>query len=402
MKLPLFIARRYLFSKKNKNVINIISIISVVAVAVGTAAIIIVMTAFNGLEHLVASLYASFDPDIKVQVIDGKTFEVDRTKLNKIKRLEGVEHVTVSLEEIALIRYQDKNTVATVKGVTEEFAAMTGIDSLVCEGDMVLEGAGNQYAVMGYGISYHLSFYPNGLHGSPISVYVPKPSVAFSLNPEKSFNKQNILPVGVFCVGPDFDNKYVLVPYRFMENLLEKKGYASSIEVGVADGADAFDVKDRIEEVMGNKYEVKTREELNELIFKTNKTEKWIVFMILSFILFIATFNTLSNITMLIIEKQKDIWILKSMGAENKQIRNIFFSEGMMINLLGGAIGLVAGLVLCLLQIHVGLLRMEGAMIEFYPMKLEPLDFILTTGIVISTGFVSSWYPVYILTKRGK
>lgn len=367
---------------------------------VGTAAIIMVMTAFNGLENLVSSLYASFDPAVKVEPAKGKTFRLDQKMVSRIRQLESVESVGYSLEEIALVRYGDQQTVATVKGVSPEIITMSGIDTLMCEGELVMEGAGNQFAVMGYGISYHLSFFANGIHSSPMSVFVPRPGSINSLDPGKSFYKQDITPVGVFCIGPDFDNKYVLVPYKFMENLLKKDDVASSLEIQIVEGEDPFDVKDEVATLLGDKFVVKTREEQNELIFKTNQMEKWIVFMILSFILFIATFNTISNITMLIIDKQDDIWILKSMGANTSMIRRIFMSEGMLINMLGGIAGMLIGLILCLLQIHVGLLPMEGAVVEYYPMKLELMDFVLAGLIVLITGFISSWYPVQILTRK--
>ncbi len=358
------------------------------------------MTAFNGLENLVSSLYASFDPAVKVEPARGKTFKLDQKMISRIRQLENVSAVGYGLEEIALVRYGDLQTVATVKGVSPEVLAMSGIDSLMCEGELVLEGAGNQFAVMGYGISYHLSFFANGIHSTPMSVYVPRPGSINSLDPGQSFHKQNITPVGVFCIGPDFDNKYVLVPYTFMESLLKKKDVASSLEIQVADGEDPFDVRDEVSEILGDAFTVKTRQEQNELIFKTNQMEKWIVFMILSFILFIATFNTISNITMLIIDKQDDIWILKSMGANTTTIRRIFMIEGLLINMLGGGAGMFIGFMLCLLQIEVGLLPMEGAVVEYYPMKLEVMDFVLAGLIVLVTGFISSWYPVQILTRK--
>ena len=389
-----------MISKKSHNVINIISWISVSGIAVGTMALIIVLSAFNGLEDLVESLYASFDPDIKIEIKEGKTFAVDEFPNDQILALEEVAFCTEALEEVALVKYEDKQTVATIKGVERDFIEMSGLDSMLIDGSSKLRDEDNEYAILGYGISDKLTLYLSNNMVSRLSVIVPKKGNKKSVVPTSEFNRKFVYPSGIFSISPDFDTKYVLVSLPFAQKLLKHKGKVSSVEVGLKKDANWEEVQEKIKTIVGDQYEVKTRFELNELIFKTNKTEKWITFLILSFILVIASFNIIGSLTMLIIDKKEDIWILKTMGANNSTIRKIFFAEGMIINLLGAFVGMFLGLIVTWSQIQFGLLRLEGGVVEFYPMKLDIVDFISVSCIVFVIGLLASWYPVRVLTKR--
>ncbi|NUM49869.1 MAG: FtsX-like permease family protein [Flavobacteriales bacterium] len=399
MKLAFYIAKRYLFAKKSQNVITVISRISVVGVAIGSLALVVVLSAFNGLQNLVESLYASFDPDIRITATLGKSFSYDSFPSEKIKKIKGVKYITKTIEETALLKFEDKQTLATIKGVENEFTKMSGLDSMMVEGNLVLKDADNEFCVLGYGIANALQMKFNGF-SKPIWIYVPKRSKSVSFNPDQAFHKRNILTAGIFSVNPDFDNKYILVPFEFAAQLLQLENKATAVEIGSEKNVDLESLKNEIQSIVGANYTVQTRYQINELIYKTNKTEKWVTFLILTFILIIAAFNIISSLTMLIIDKTKDIWILKCLGASKNLIRLIFFTEGIFINLLGALTGIVIGTVICLLQQHVGLLRLEGSIVEYYPVHIVPIDFLYIFITVFSIGLFASWYPVRVLTKK--
>ena len=380
--------------------INIISWISVIGVGIGTMALIIILSAFNGLENLVEHLYASFDPDLKIEINEGKTFDATTFPKDKILALPEVAFYTETLEEVALVKFEEKQTVATIKGVETSFYQASGLDTMLIDGDKNTFLESPKHIVLGYGIADKLSLYLSGSVTSQVSIIVPKKGHKKGLTPDAEFNRKFARPTGIFSVNPDFDVKYALVDLEFFQNLLKHKNQLSAVEIGLKKGADWDIVKGKIQKIIGDKYQVRTRYELNELIFKTNKTEKWITFLILSFILVIASFNIIGSLTMLIIDKKKDVWILKTMGANNKTIRQLFFIEGMLINLLGAFTGMALGAFICWLQINFGLLRLEGGIVNYYPMALEIADFINVSIIVIIIGLLASWYPVRILTKR--
>jgi ABC-type lipoprotein release transport system permease subunit len=362
-------------------------------------ALIIVLSAFNGLETLVEDLYASFDPDLKITLVEGKTFDSEGFPKAKILALDGVEFYNAALEEVALIKYNDKQTVATIKGVENSFYQMSGLDSLMVEGSINHNPENKSNVILGWGIANQLALYISD-YSYPISIIASKKGTKKGFSPGSEFNKKTANATGVFSVNPDFDTKYVVGNLEFAQNLLQQKNRLSSVEIGLKTNTDWKSVQQQVQEVVGNKYIVQTRYELNELVFKTNKTEKWITFLILSFILVIASFNIIGSLTMLIIDKQKDVWILKTMGANNGVIRKIFFAEGMLINLLGAFSGMAIGAFICWLQIEFGLLRLTGRVVEFYPIELNILDFVNVSIIVIIIGLIASWYPVQVLTKK--
>lgn len=364
-------------------------------------ALIIVLSAFNGLENLVEHLYASFDPDMKITVKKGKTFNASDFPKDKILQIPEVAFYSETLEEVALIKYEDKQTVATIKGVERNFYEMCGIDTMLIEGEQQTLTTSENYIILGYGIADQLAlFLPNNGFAKKVSVIVPKKGHQKGLTPNSEFNRKWATPSGIFSVSPDFDTKYLLTSLPFAQQLTKHNNQISAIELGLKKEADWDVVKTKIEAIVGNQYEVKTRYELNELVFKTNKTEKWITFLILTFILVIASFNIIGSLTMLIIDKKKDVWILKAMGATHSTIRKLFFIEGMLINLVGALSGMLLGAFICWLQIRFGLLRLDGGIVEFYPMALELTDFINVSGVVLIIGLIASWYPVRVLTKR--
>lgn len=370
-----------------------------VGVGIGAFALIVVLSAFNGLENLVESLYYSFDPQIKVMPLNGKTFDIAALPINQIKQIEGVAFVCKSLDETALVKYKEKQVVATIKGVDNSFLAMSGLDSMMYSGELTLEKQQTPTAVIGYGIADKLGCYVEN-NFSPLQIYAARKDVNLSSSPDNAFSINPILPIGIFAINPDFDYTYVLVPYSFAENIFERKNQASALEIGLEQGFDEEKAKHAIIAVVGNDFSVKTRYELNEILFKTNNTEKWVVFLILCFILVVATFNIVGSLTMLILEKKSDIYILMSMGATRELVRGIFFLEGLLISIVGGLSGLFLGVILVMLQAQFGFVKLQGLIVDYYPVAFEWLDFVVVFFMVIVIGAISAWIPATRVVPR--
>jgi lipoprotein-releasing system permease protein len=400
--LPLFIAKRYFVSKKSQRAINIISLISVVGVMVGTCALITVLSVFNGFEHLVISLYNSFDPDIKITAERGKFFPEDQLTAASLQNITGVQYVCPVFEENALVRYGEKQTLATIKGVGENFSSMSGVDSMIVQGTFRLSEGERNVAVVGGGIAYNLQLDVED-PAVQLDLYVPRKDASDMMNPDEAFNRRFISPVGIFAIQQDFDSKYILVPLRFARDLFDAGQQVTAYEVGLTPGADAVEVKQRIQQQAGSAYRVQDRLEQHDLLNRIMSSEKWAVFLILTFILLIATFNVIGSLTMLIIEKQHDIAVLHSMGAGEALIRNIFLAEGFFITAIGAGAGIVLGTLICLLQQHYGLVQLSSSgtfVIDAYPVKMEAMDFVYVTATVLAIGFVAAWYPARRLVQK--
>ncbi|MBL4654520.1 MAG: ABC transporter permease [Bacteroidia bacterium] len=405
MKLPFYIAKRYLFSKKSTNAINIISLISMIGISVGSMALIIVLSVFNGFENLVISLMNSFTPDIQITVKQGKTFDPSSIDLDQLKKIPGVIHYSEVLEENALLKYRDNQYVATIKGVSSNYIKATQFDTVLIAGKAILKENGINYGLLGYGVYYALSI-NNEDEFAPISISIPRRDHKFKggiPNPEKAFNKELIYPGGVFSIQQSIDEKYILVPIDFARKLLDKPTAVSAIEVIASHDHSIEQVQANIKSLVGDKFKVKNRYQQNELIYRVMKTEKWAVYAILTFILIIAAFNIIGSLTMLIIEKRKDISILSSMGASKKQIQQVFLIEGVFISLCGLTLGFLISITLLLLQQNFGLIKLEGIssfIIDAYPVKMKLLDFVLVAFTVILIGFLAAWYPSTKSTKE--
>jgi len=395
MKLVWFIAKRYLLAKKSHNVINIISIISVAGVTVGTMGLIIVLSVFNGFSDLVVSLYNSFDPDIRITAVEGKTFDPSRSGISEIKKLEEVESVSYTLMENALIKYRDRQSIVTIKGVEKNFDEIAAIKDKIVDGEFLLEKDHVPYAIVGSTIAYTLSLSMEDPFNQ-LSIYVPRKGKPVSmLNPNDAFNIRLIRPSGIFAIQQDFDSKYVIVPLEFAREVIGHEKNVSAIEVNLREGSDEELAKERIASVLKGNVKVETRLQQHEFLYKILKSEKWAVYFILSFIIVIAVFNITGSLTMLIIEKKKDISVLRSLGAENTLIRNIFVVEGLLITLSGAVTGLLAGALVCFLQQQFGFIRLddgEAFVIEAYPVSMMAGDFIAVLGIVFIIGLAAAFY----------
>jgi lipoprotein-releasing system permease protein len=402
MNLPLFVAKRYFFSKKSQRAINLISIISIIGVMIGTGALVVVLSVFNGFESLVVSLYNSFDPELKLTAAEGKTFSADSVMIYQIKNTEGVKAVSQTLEENALVKYHDKQYIVTIKGVDENFQEVSGIDSMIIDGRFILQRGDTAYAVVGGAIAYNLQLNISNFL-SQLELYVPQKSAKSFSNPEEAFNRRFITPSGLFGIQQEFDAKYILVPIGFARDILNDEINISSLEISLLPGAKIDKVQQQIKNKVGSRYKVNTRLEQHSTIYRIMKSEKWAVFLILAFILLIATFNVIGSLTMLIIEKGKDISILYSMGADGTLIRKIFLMEGLMITFIGSVIGIVLGVLICFLQVQFKLVKLTGSgsfVIDAYPVEMQPLDFLYVFIVVAVIGFVAAWYPAKKLVER--
>ncbi len=397
MRLPLYIAWRYLKSKKSHNVINIISGISVAGVTIGTMALIVVLSVFNGFESLVISLFNSFDPPIKISPYNGKTMDASAYPWDKIAAIPGIKAQTAVIEEKALLRYGSAQFLATLKGVDSSYQEWTGLDSMITAGSLTLEFKNQPFAVVGQGVAYYLGINTDN-YDAFIEVYAPKRSGKIGANPEQAFNRLDIRPSGVFSVQQDFDTRYVIVPIGFTRELFEYNKEITSVEIALEKDKNTEEIQSSIRQKLGPRYLVKNRFEQQETLYRIMHSEKWAIFLILSFILVIATFNVIGSLSMLILDKKKDIAILHSLGADNKLIRSIFMAEGLMVSLSGAMAGLLLGAIICIVQQQFGIVKInaEGGsfLISAYPVMMLWQDFFFVFITVSVIGLLAAWIPV--------
>ena len=400
MRLSLFIARRYLFSRKSQNVVNIISAFSVVAVAIGTLALVVVLSAFNGLENLVISLFDAFDPDIKITAVKGKTFDASSFPREAIQDLDGVAYYVDVIQENALLEYRKQQYLGTIKGVEDDFLKMTGLDTMMTAGTLQLEEYGVPQAIVGQGIANSLGITTNDQFNS-LTIYMPKRGLKKTLNPNDAFVTQKIHTSGVFSIQKDFDIKYVIVPLSFARELLQYDQQISAVEIAIKDWANLNDVQEEIVQMVGSEFKVANRYEQHDFLYKIMKTEKWAVFLILTFILIIATFNSMASLTMIIMDKKKDIGILWGMGAEISLIKKVFFNESMMITFLGNISGMAIGSVICYAQQKYGLIKLgENFVTDSIPVSLQGLDLLYIFVTVTVIGLLAGWLPISRISSK--
>lgn len=402
MSFSFYIARRYLFAKKSHNIINIISAISLGGITVGTMALIIVLSVFNGFENLVVTLFNSFNPDIKIAMVQGKTFHFSEFPYQNVKKIYGIENITGTIEENALVKYKNKQHIVTIKGVSDDFNKTSQLNKMIIDGNYELERGNLNFAILGQGVAYNLNLSLND-YENPLTVYAPKRLKGKKLNIEEAFNNYMIMPSGIFSIQQEFDSRYVIVPLRFARELFNYTDELTFIEIKLSKNADVQKVQNDIKKITGPGFIVKNRFEQEELLYKIMKSEKLAAFLILSFILLIAIFNVIGSLSMLIIDKKKDIAVLKSLGAENQLIRRIFMTEGVLITLAGAFTGLFLGGVICWLQMTFGFIKIPNAgsmVIDEYPVKMMIIDFVYVFLIVIVIGVIASWYPVKYISKK--
>jgi len=392
VKLPLLFARRYLFAKRSTNAINIITGISVGGIAIGTAALILVLSVFNGFEDLLGGLFGHFNPEIKITPTKGKTFEADSLFLAQLHSVEGIDAVSHTLEEIAFFEYEGAQDFGTLKGVDRHFQEINHIDSTIREGTYRLQTDDRAEVVVGAGIRNKLNIQvENGL--AYLTVYMPAQSARGAL--DQPFKTRFAYPVGTFAIQQDYDYQYILTNIDFVQELLDTDSTTvSALELRCTKGTDPATVKQNLEIALGSAYTIKTRYEQNEAFFKVMQLEKWMGFAITSLMMVLMAFNMIGALWMIVLDKQKDISVLKTLGATDQAVRTIFLLEGILLTGVGMLSGFVLALLLYWLQVTFGLITIpQGFLVSSYPIALRWSDFIPVTATVLTIGFLAALAP---------
>ena len=399
------IASRYLFSKKSHNAINVISGISSAGVAVGTMALVIVLSIFNGFEQLFTGLFSDFDPELKISKVEGRYFDTDSPEMQQVRNHPSVAVFSEVILENALLRFKDKQMPALIKGVDEKkFQTTTRIDSILFEGKFQLNDGAFERAVPGLGVAATLGL--GSYFIDPLFIYAPKRNATINLlRPERSFVESAVFVAGIFSIQQnEYDNQYVLVSLQLARELFEyADNEATAVELQVKPGADLQQVKKELASILGAGFRVSDRYEQQESYFTIMRIEKWITYLILSFILLIASFNIIGALSMLIIDKKTDMLTLRNLGADRKLIQQIFLLEGWMISAVGALVGLVLGTAFSLLQQHLGIIRLgTGYIIDTYPAVTQFSDLLLVLLTVLLMGFLAAIYPVRYIRIENK
>ncbi len=388
LQLPVYISGRYLFSRKSTNVINIITGIATLGISVGTAALILILTVFNGFEDLINGMMGNFNPDVTITPASGKTFTVDSSRIRALYEIKGVREVGLSLEEVAFFEYAKMQDFGIIKGVSRNFGSIVNIDSTIQEGIFKTEDRDNYYAVVGAGMRNKLSVnIENPLE--PLSVFMAKSEDTDVA--EQQFRQQVAMPIGTFSVQQDFDNQYVISALEMVQRLLAKKDEISAYELKLEKRDDRKTI-DAIRKVMGSEFVVKDRYQQNAAFLKIMNVEKWMSFAIVSLMLILIAFNMIGSLWMIVLDKKKDIAVLKALGMRDGKIRNIFLSTGLWMVSIGMAVGFVLAEILYVYHKQVGLIPVpEGFMMESYPASMRSLDFLTVGCTVVLIGVLASF-----------
>ena len=404
MNLSIFIAKRYLFSKKSHNAINVISLVSVCGIAVATMAMVTALSVFNGFGSLVETTFSAFDPELKITAVKGKVFDYHTANFEDALSNSDIDFISESLEDNVLFRFGERQVPVILKGVSEDFKYMTQMDKLIIDGEFLLREDVVDYATIGSGLAYTLGVRPG--FKDPIEIFVPKRYVQVNLaNPSAAFEQGYVQMGGVFNLNqPQFDEQMAIVPIELARTLFRYDNQVSSLDIKLKDGVSPQKIKKSISQQIGSDYLIEDRFEQQKESYQMLQIEKWVTFFILSFILIIAAFNVVGPLSILIIEKKNDISILKSMGAPNETIAQVFLFEGWLISFSGIVIGLVSGVIISFIQQRFGILKLGGTpgayLVDAYPVIVKFTDVLLTFIIVCIICFSTIIYPIRNLKKQ--
>jgi len=389
-------AWRYFKAKKTTNAINIIAWVSMAAIVVGAASLILVLSVFNGFEDLVKSLYTSFYPDIKISPATGKTLTLTEQQLKQLAGVKGVHALSLQAQDNAVLQNGEWRTIAYLKGVDENYIKVTGVKDRVVRGKFELGTEDHPLAVLGSGIENALGTEADRAI-LPLSVFMfKKGEGSYTADPASSLSNANMATSGVFAIQQDFDDHYVITNLAFVKRMLGlKPDEYSSVELALDDPLRAKELKPVIRQLLGSSFVVQTRYEQNQSLYSVMGTEKWVIYIVLTLILVVAAFNMVGALTMLVLEKQKDIHVLKALGAHDGRIQRIFLSEGLLLALLGGGAGILLAVFICWLQSRYHLVPLQGGsfLIDYYPVKLVPTDFLLVLSTILIVALLASWIP---------
>ena len=406
MKTPLFIATRYLLAKKSHNLINIITWISIIGISVASFALIVVLSAFNGLEDVISSLNNRLTPDIQISSSVGKTIDLQSFPIEKLLSIQGVDYIVPTLTEDALFRANDKQHIGQVKGVGADYEKIERMKEAVFNQDTLLLSDGDyDFAVPGAGVAWYLGINAYAPY-SVVRVYVPKRGNASSMSLENSFNSGVLNVQSVFATEQEMDEKIVLVPFQWLSELLEYEDKATEMELFLSQNADVRKVKKEVKSMFGDGFVIKDQQEQQETLYRIMRSEKWAVYAILTFILILATFNVVGSLSMLMIDKRKDSEILKAMGADRNFLQRVFMNEGLLISVVGGFIGLIIGILAVLLQQHFGFIKFGSGggnyIVDAYPVLLKMKDVFIIFATILAVGCTSAFLTVrHAMKKEG-
>jgi lipoprotein-releasing system permease protein len=388
-------AWRYFKAKKSTNSINVISWISILAIVIGTASLILVLSVFNGFEGLVKSLYSSFYPDLKVSPVSGKEMVLTLEQLQKLRSVKGVRNVSLVVEEKALLKNGDYQTIVSLKGVDDNYTSVTNIRDQIVKGDFNTGTADDALLVLGAGIESAVGVQTDR-NLVPLAIYLPRKGEVSLSDPFKSLRVDTINTSGTFLIQQDFDNKYALTNLAFVKNMLgmDADTYGGA-EIAIDSRIDADAVQQSVKNVLGKQYLVQNRYEQNASLFSVMQVEKWMIYAILSLILVVAAFNMIGALTMLVLEKKQDISVLHALGADRSFIQRIFLTSGLLLAFLGGGAGMLLAFIIGTAQTKFHLVPLEGNtfMVNYFPVKMVYTDFLLVTVTVIVIALIASWIP---------
>lgn len=374
---------------------------SVLGIMVSTAALVIVLSAFNGIENLVISLFSTFEPEVKIEAVHSKTFEADFLP-DEVFQIEGLLNYSEVIEEIAIIKNEDQFIIGKIKGVQPAFLEMCEMEENLLDGTVSLMSGDQPLGLVGAGALESLGgyIYESDFPPENFTVYAPNRDEKISRRNLDAFTTSRIPIVGTFSFNNEIDQEYLVVPIAYAAEILDYGNAITSIEMSFAEGVDTDAKKQELLSILGDDFKVKTNYEHNELIYQTSKSEKWITTLLLAFIFFLATFNMVASITMLVIEKKENMRTLFALGAREVQLQRIFFYEGLLINGLGLVLGLIFGYAICFLQQQVGFIEMEGSMVEYFPIYFKWNDLFVILAITLIFGFLAAYLPSKFLIKR--
>lgn len=389
------IAKRYFFSKRKQHAVNIITGISVLGIMTGTAGLVIVLSVFNGFSNLVSSLYDAFDPDVKILPVTGKFFSVNELDTLSIRKTEEVKAISFTIEENVLVKYNEKQAVAMLKGVDTSFIHVSGIMNYMIDGNWIPQTGRLQTAV-GAGLAYTLGISPEDLF-STLQFYYPDKTAVFSLNPEEAFRTEQAKVTGVFQIQQEFDNNYVLAPIDWVQELTGNNLMASALEVSLKPGTRIETAIKKLEAIAGPRFKVLDRKKQHAYLYKIFQSEKLAIYVILAFILILASFGIIGSLSMLMIEKKSDVKIMMSLGADFPVIRKIFFTNGLLLTAAGLISGLISGTLICKAQQHFKFIKLGHSgdfVVDAYPVDIQPGDLLMISAIVLSIGLLLSGFIV--------
>jgi lipoprotein-releasing system permease protein len=391
------IARRYLLGKKSTNAINIITWVSISGLSIGTAALITILSVFNGFEEVLLGMFDAFNPQVKVAPVSGKFFTIEDETIAQINAIPEVAYVSKTLEEVALFDYDGIQEVGIIKGVDSNYRKATDIDASLRKGELILEKNRIRQGIFGIGLSTKLSINHNDAL-TPVDVYMPLRKSRGPL--AKDYKQMPLYPSGIFSAGSEADLQYAVTHIDYVSTLLDLPGNYSFLEVKLKKDASVPLAKEKIIKILGSDFIAKDQYEQDETFFKVMNTEKWVSFVIASFILFIIAFNLVGSLWMLVLEKKLDLSILQAMGFTRSKVRNLILSEGLLVTILGLISGIILAIIIYVLQKKFGLISIpEGFMIDSYPIKMKVIDILLVIGTVLAIGILASLLPALRAAK---